>query len=296
MICTKLFLVIDLLLYADDSCLVYQHKDVKIIETQLNKDFSNLCDWFVDNKLSIHFGEDKTKCILFTTKNKNKSAEPLNIIYNGNTIKQHSKVTYLGCILDDTASGESMALNVINKVNSKLKFLYRKNRFLSPQLRRLLCNALIQPHFDFACSAWLPNLNKNILKRLQTTQNKCIRFCLQLGNRSHIGANEFEKINWLNINDRFEQCASANIFKFFNNNCPSYMKEIYEPIGKISIKTRQSYKKLKHPFRKTTRGQKCISYIGPSIWNKLPDFIKESMNLNTFKHNFKSYYLKNYKF
>ena len=32
----------------------------------LNKEFVNLCDWFVHNKLSIHFGEDKTKCILFS--------------------------------------------------------------------------------------------------------------------------------------------------------------------------------------------------------------------------------------
>ena len=49
----------DLFLYADDSCLVYQHKDMKEIERNLNKNFSNVCDWFVDNKLSIHFGEDK---------------------------------------------------------------------------------------------------------------------------------------------------------------------------------------------------------------------------------------------
>ena len=59
----------DLFLYADDSCLVYQHKDAKGIERKLNKNFSNVCDWFVNNKLSIHFGEDKTKCILFGTKN-----------------------------------------------------------------------------------------------------------------------------------------------------------------------------------------------------------------------------------
>ena len=58
----------DLFLYADDSCLVYQHKDVRKIEQILNKNFSNICDWFVDNKLSIHFGEDKSKCILFGTK------------------------------------------------------------------------------------------------------------------------------------------------------------------------------------------------------------------------------------
>ena len=60
-------------------------------------------------------------------------------------IRQHSKVTYLGCILDETISGELMALKVINKIKSKRRFLHRKNKFLIPALRRLLCNALIQP-------------------------------------------------------------------------------------------------------------------------------------------------------
>ena len=60
-------------LYADDSCLVYQHKDINEIEKQLNVDFSNICDWFVDNKLSIHIGDDKTKSILFASKFKKKN-------------------------------------------------------------------------------------------------------------------------------------------------------------------------------------------------------------------------------
>ena len=54
-----------LLLCADDSCILYQHKEVDEIEKQLNKDFENICDWFVDNKISIHFGEGKTKSIFF---------------------------------------------------------------------------------------------------------------------------------------------------------------------------------------------------------------------------------------
>ena len=37
-------------------------------ENQLNEDFYNIYDWFMDNKLSIHFGEDKTKSILFASK------------------------------------------------------------------------------------------------------------------------------------------------------------------------------------------------------------------------------------
>ena len=50
-------------------------------------------------------------------------------------------------------SGGSMALKAIKKINLKLKFSYWKNWFLTPELRRLLCNAIIQQDFDYACSA-----------------------------------------------------------------------------------------------------------------------------------------------
>ena len=90
-----------------------------------------MCDWFVDNKLSIHFGQDKTKPILFGTKRKLRNAKSLNIVYNGIEVKQHAKVKCLGCILDESLSGESMALNVTDKINSCLKFLHRQNRFFN---------------------------------------------------------------------------------------------------------------------------------------------------------------------
>ena len=51
----------NLILYATDLCLMYQHKDIVIIRKILNEDFENICDWFVDKKLSINFGDDKTK-------------------------------------------------------------------------------------------------------------------------------------------------------------------------------------------------------------------------------------------
>ena len=79
-----------LFLYAEDTCLVFQSKIVKDIEKQLNEDFANICDWFVDNKLSIHFSEDKTKSILFASRLKIKNLQKLEIIYNNIQIKQHS--------------------------------------------------------------------------------------------------------------------------------------------------------------------------------------------------------------
>ena len=50
--------------------------------------------------------------------------------------------------LDESLSGGSVSLVVIDKVNSRLQFLHKPNRFfLTLPLRRRLCNALTQPLF-----------------------------------------------------------------------------------------------------------------------------------------------------
>ena len=108
-----------LFLYVDYSCLVCHHKDINEIKKQLNVDFFIICDWFVDNQLSIHFGEDKTKSILFASKFKTKNIKKFNIKYGHMQMKQHSKIKYLGCLMDQAMSGEAMALNVIHQINDK---------------------------------------------------------------------------------------------------------------------------------------------------------------------------------
>ena len=201
-------------------------------------------------------------------------------------IKEHSEVTYLGCVLDSTLSGESMATHALGKINGKLKFLYRNQNYLSCSLRRLLCNALIQPHFDFACLAWYPSLNKKIKGKLQCAQNKCIRFCLMLGSRAHLGVKEFKRINWLPTRERFEQCVCVSIFNFFAKTAPTYISEMYNPVEQ-SRHTRRSFKQLKLPNQTTNRGLKTLSYIGPKLWNALPTSILSVNSVNNFKHRLK---------
>ena len=282
----------ELLLYADDTCLIFQHNDIKEIENQLNKKFSLICDWFVDNKLSIHFGEDKTKSILFSSKRKIKKASPLNIQYKDIEIKQYSKVTYIGCILDETLSGESTAIHVINKVNSRLRFLYKQNKFLDIPLRRLLCNAMIQPFFDYACNAWYPNLNKKLKKRLQAAQNKCIRFCLKLGDSTNIETIEFEKINWLPIQERVNQCALSRFINFILMLLPNTWMKYFLRQNVTEFLHVTPFKKLKLPHRKANQGLRALSYVGPFLWNKLDNSLKMSASSNTFKHNLENQYFR----
>ena len=69
------------------------------------------------------------------------------------------------------------------------------------------------------------------------------------------------------------------------------MNKVFRPALNMRINTRNSFLKLNHPFRKTSTGQKGLSYIGPAIWNRIPEIIKKTRNLNTFKHKMKHYYL-----
>ena len=75
-------------------------------------------------------------------------------------------------------------------------------------------------------------------------QNKCIRFCLKLDKMHHISEEDFKTINWL-------------------------------PVDQSS---RNNYARLKVPFRKTNMGQKSLSYIRASVWNKLPNSMKRNIS------------------
>ena len=91
-------------------CILYQHKDIEQIEKRLNKEFENLCGWFFDSKLSIHF--DKAKSIFFVIKQRAKNICQLNFEYKDINIRQHLEVTYLGGVLHETMAGDSMVLKL----------------------------------------------------------------------------------------------------------------------------------------------------------------------------------------
>ena len=72
---------------------------------------------------------------------------------------------------------------------------------------------------------------------------------------------------------------------------PSLYERSFQTGENIRINAINSYLKLSHPFRKTSTKQNGLSYIGPAIWNRIPEILKKTKNLNTFKHKIKDYSL-----
>ena len=72
----------------------------------------------------------------------------------------------------------------------------------------------------------------------------------------------------------------------------SLFNEVFMKALESSSSLTNSYQKLQQSSDKTSTGQNTLPFIGPALWNTVPEEIKRTANLNAFKHNLKKYCLK----
>ena len=195
----------DVFLYADDSTLLVSGRHPADTQNKLSIELNATRGWLEENKLSINLG--KTHSILIASKVRLARTDSSQISCGSVAIESKSKITYLGLTFDSDMSFSSLVNSVIKKVKGKLKFLYRKSALFGTTERKLLCSALVNPHFEYAWNAWYRSVNANVKNKLQTAQNKMIRYLLNYGGRRHIGFIDFKKSNCLDI-----QCNSIALF------------------------------------------------------------------------------------
>ena len=278
-----------LILYADDSAILFAHKDPNVISSKLGNVLESCSSWLVDNKLSLHLG--KTECVMFGSKRKLKHVDDFKIVCNGHTIKSTQSVKYLGLNIDNTLSGETIVNNIVSKVNSRLKFLYRQARFLDFKTRKYLCSALIQCHLDYSCSSWYPNLNRCLKNKLQICQNKVVRFINGMGPRESVNNHSLADMSLLNVESRNMQLRLNHVFKIVNDKCPSYMKENFKFVKNVhNCNTRSSLHNFSLP---NNCGKDNVTFVYSAIkdWNALPTNIKTVKSINKFKKSVKEHLL-----
>ena len=77
-----------LLLYADDSNILFSHSDPDQNANKLGKVIESCLDWQVDNRLSLHLG--KTECISLGPKRKLKKVKNFKVTCFDNVIESTS--------------------------------------------------------------------------------------------------------------------------------------------------------------------------------------------------------------
>ena len=272
-----------LLLYADDSALIVEGSDPKVIADRLSEELNSCRQWLIDNKLSLHLG--KTEAILFGTKAKVEKVKTFSIRCGDVTINNVKKVKYLGQQIDNDLSSSSVVDDIVKKSNSRLKFLYRYKDILNFDTKKILCTALIQCHFDYSCSSWYPGTNLTLRKKLNIMQNKIVRFVLNLDYRASINNKELVKAGFLSVPDRVKQLQLGHVFKINKNISPKYLtcnfKKMNEDEDRVATRAKQ------HNFDLPRISPITFAFTAIKWWNALPDNIKAIKNEKAFKDNVK---------
>ena len=92
--------------------------------------------------------------------------------------------------------------------------------------------------------------------------------------------NLFEKNGTTTMKMKRLRALATEIFKRTNNINPSYMKNIFTP--KTNAKIRPHDIIVRH-HNTATYGDKSLTVLGPTIWNKLPTNIKSLTSMTKFK-------------
>ena len=164
------------MLFADDLQIYIQSRraDVNSAITRLNVDAEAIVRWCDSHGLLLNVA--KTKAILLgSTQNLMRiDRNELNpIIVNGTVIPFVNSAKNLGVVLSDDLTWNSHISQIYSRVNFILYRLRYKGYNLSSQLKAKLVNALVIPHFDYACVVF-HGLSKYCAKRLQVLINIAI--------------------------------------------------------------------------------------------------------------------------
>ena len=113
---------------------MFSHKNPEFISQKLGKELEFCNELLIHNKISLHLG--KAECILCGPKRKLKTIANFQINRNGHRLKSQNSINYLGIAIDQNLSGARPTNSIIKKVNSRLRFMYRKTNDLSSETRK----------------------------------------------------------------------------------------------------------------------------------------------------------------
>jgi hypothetical protein len=279
------------IIFADDTNILFSHKDRTSLEKLINKELSQISNWFKLNKLSLNI--DKTNFMIFKNKHSNKPELNLTIEIDHTCINKVNTTKFLGVLIDNDFSWKTHTSHV-SKVISKYNGIFRKIRpFIPIESLQTLYNTLVLPYLSYCTLVWGDKNNSN-LESLFLLQKKIIRTCtnsLWLEHTTPL----FISLKKLKLRDIYTYQLAVYMYRYHNKMLPSDLPNVLF-INKSDIhdyNTRQASDFHINPTN-TMLATNTITTQGPTIWNSLNCTIKNSVSIAVFKNVLKKEILKQY--
>ena len=303
-------------LFADDTNLYYESRNLKEIEKTVNEELRKFSLWLNINRLALNVG--KTNFVIF------RANRPLNhnvtLIMNRKALAQKDHIKYLGVLMDEHLKWSPQISAVSKKISRGIGILAKLKNFLDAKLLSNIYYSLVYSHLSYGIQVW-GSACPTELTKIKTLQNKAVR--IMTGKQYYQIYGEpavplpsadplYKTLNILKFDDIFYLNISTFIFQTLDGESPQIFDDWFTYVHDIHIHAtrsdthiiRDNYFDVGNEIPTTSLrpvrsnlvhyGDKLIKVNGPQIWNRLPHGIRESNSIFIFKDHLKKYFLSQY--
>ncbi len=262
--CSK---ILKLLLFADDTTLIFSSSDLKSLVSTLNKELALVYKWFNLNKLSLNV--QKTKYMIFSNHVKETVSDKISI--GDIDITRVNNIKFLGIEMDDKLTWLHHIRSVESKISSAI-FIIRSIRYkISTGLALKLYDTLISPFLIYCVVIWGNSYKTHILHILRL-QKRALKLCY--GKCLSTGENVFVITNKLSLQSLYNLQTGKLIFKFFYScsTLPCCTASLFKKISDVhSIQTRLQNDLCLHVHYSRLNTRKfSVKINAPILWNSIP--------------------------
>ena len=276
--------------FADDTQLHQSAliADIDSLITRTQGCIAELKDWMTVNKLQLN--DEKTELIFVSSQRfVGHPSIPISISVNNTLVSVSSSVRSLGVFLDQSLSFEKQISNICKTAYLELRRINSIRHLLTPDATKTLVCAFVLSRIDY-CNSLLAGAPKTLINRLQRVQNNAARMIYKSSKFDHISP-LLNSLHWLPVQDRIDYKIASITYSSLFDSGPSYLVdslEIYTPSR--YLRSASDDRKLVLPrIKSTSLGGRSFSYQAPKTWNSLPQSLRHSPSISSFRSNLKTY-------
>ena len=269
---------LDLLLFADDTSIFFNHSDPAKLFTMANNELAKLSDWFASNKLSINV--KKSNFMMFRTRQKRQTLDGLKVCLCNNEINRVKEIVFLGVVIDEHLTWIPHISNVTRKISKAVGIMYKASFCLNKRALLTLYYSLVYPYLQYCVSVWGSTYHTN-LHRLILLQKKAVRI---ISNKSFDAHTDplFKELKIMKFNNIYLFHIGKIMYQFKINTLPQSLNRMFILNSQIHSYNTRSSNCFHIPKCRTNIRKFSISYQGPKFFNSLSTVIQSANSLASF--------------
>ena len=242
------------------------------------------------NKLKLN--EQKTE-VLLCGPSPRRETVPVDCVSVGKvSIPFSNVVKTLGVTLDAELSMEQHVSAVVRSSFFHIRSLSKVHPYITYKAASSIAVCLILSKLDY-WNSLLSGLPQKQIKRLQAVQNAAARTVMKCKKTDHITP-ILRQLHWLPIQNRIRHKILSATYLSVHDNTPLYLSDLLQKHNPSCLLRSASRSLLDVPGprdSKTKRyGQQAFRYVAPSLWNVLPESIKEKDSIQSFRPSLKTHF------